>query len=53
MEITDRIFSIYYAITYAAIISFARVFTDRCKSAFYEKSRKTIIIATKSLPRFF
>ena len=43
MDIFDYLFSIFYGFIFASIISFARVFTSRCKSAFYEKTRKKIV----------
>ncbi|MDH4261651.1 MAG: A24 family peptidase [Spirochaetia bacterium] len=42
MDIFDYLLSLYYGFVFASVISFANVFTSRCKKAFYEKSRKNI-----------
>jgi|GEM_PF-1996089 len=47
MSPTDSLFAFYYAFSFSAIVSFARLFTSRCKTAFYERSRKTIIYKWK------
>jgi len=42
MHIIFYIFIIFYGFLFSSMISFAHVFTDRCRLAFYETSRKTI-----------
>ena len=43
----DWILDVYYGFLFSSVISFARLFTQRCKSAFYEKSRKSIKLKWK------
>jgi len=43
MDVINGLLSFYYGFIFASVISFARLFTNRCQLAFYEKSRKKII----------